>query len=65
VRQSNDFYAKLDKSLRIIGRGRVVDVAIVRGMHQISLLSGSKFIIVATESAQKLAAFAVRSIISR
>ena len=65
MRVNNDFYATRARSITIIGRGKVVDVALAHGLYQISVLDGGKFIIVARESGQKAAAWAVRALIVR
>lgn len=65
MRAKNDFYTSRAASITIIGRGKVVDVAFVRGQYQVSVLDGGKFIIVAREPAQKAAAWAVRGLIMR
>lgn len=65
MRQNSDFYAKKDTSLTIIGKGKVVNVSIARGEYRVSVLDGGKFIIVATEAAQKSAIWAVRALIMR
>ena len=65
MRANQDFYTTRAGSITVIGRGKVVDIALVRGQYQVSLLDGGKFIIVARESAQKAAAWAVRALIMR
>jgi hypothetical protein len=63
MRQNQDFYAALNGTWTIAGHGKVVNVALVKGKYQVSILDGGKYMIVATEAAQKGAAWAVRALI--